>query len=642
MSDRVAAALVEAGSGTDRRDRDGGAGRLDEDICAGAVRDGRVGVGVVGAERDGGIGVDTAGAVRDGRVGVDAAGAVGGDGIGADAAGAVRDGRVGIGAAGAFDGEGRPGLGGAGHTPAGAGEQVDLRLLPAVLAAWATAAGAVVLGARAATVAGCVVLALGAAALAVPAVRSARGTGSGLLAVGAVGLLLLALGAQLASRDGGQLRTLAEDGARVRLTGVVRSTPRAVGVTTDPVDEPSASPPRAVRLLLAAQSVEVLGGAGDGVRAVRAVRDTGGPVATGAAVEVVAPGSAADLAYGATVEIEATLAPARDPAGRAVVRARALADVAERDPPGAALRAADRLRTGLRDTAAGVPGDAGRLLPGVVVGDTRDLGGLTDAMRASGLAHLTAVSGLHFSLVGGVAVALARRCAVPRRWRCLPVGAVMLGFVLLVQPGASVVRAAVMGGVGLLGLVAGRPARSVPALACAVVALLVVDPWLARDIGFVLSVVATAGITLLAGPLTRRWRAPVGSGRPGARDVLAAALAVPVAAQLVCAPVLLVLRPEVPLYGVLANLVVAPAVGPATLGGLAAALLGPWWPAAATATAHVAGAACWWIAAVARTAAGLPGARVGWVAGAPGAVLLAVAGAAVLVLVLRRGRDVAP
>jgi competence protein ComEC len=231
----------------------------------------------------------------------------------------------------------------------------------------------------------------------------------------------------------------------------------------------------------------------------------------------------------------------------------------------------------------------------------------------------------------------------------------MAAFVLVVQPGSSVVRAAVMGAVGVLGIVAGRPARSVPALACAVLLLVLVDPWLARDIGFTLSVVATAGIALLAGPLARRWSARTGTGSGADRGgggagspaaptagPIATALAVPVAAQAVCAPVILVLSPAVPTYAVLANVVAAPAVGPATIGGLVAAVLGLFWPAGAAWCAQLAGAACWWIATVARTATGLPGAQVAWAEGVLGQVLLACACAAAVVLVLRCRRGVAP
>lgn len=571
---------------------------------------------------------------------------------------------------------------------------MDVRLVPAAAAVWLVAAFAVLLPARAAVVAGAVSATLAAAVLGAsvprtgsgglragrsasragsggpgagrsaprtsgaspPTAPSSAATGPAALALGCVAVLLLVTGAQVHGREAGDLRGLADGGTRARITGTVRSTPATVGG--------GAAGDGLVRFLVAAGSVQVDGQAGSAARPTRA------------AVEVLAPASAGDLAYGTEVELTARLVPARSRSDRAVVRARTAERPFVRAPPPVPLRATELLRTGLVRTSEDVPGDAGRLLPAVAVGDTRGVGDLDDAMRASGLAHLTAVSGAHFSLLGGVVLALTARCRVPRRWRWLPVALVMAGFVAVVHPGASVVRAAVMGAVGVLGLVAGRPARSVPALACAVVVLLVVDPWLARDLGFVLSVVATAGIALLALPLARRWssRAAPGAepeddlaaGEPGTEPVeragshmrpapsdprpvrarppsaLAAALAVPVAAQAVCAPVVLLLSPTVPTYAVLANLAAAPAVAPATVGGLLAALLGPWWPAAATWCAQVAGAGCWWIAAVARTATRLPGGQIAWVGGAAGPVLLACASAAALVLVLRCRRGVAP
>uniref|UniRef100_UPI0018AB6641 ComEC/Rec2 family competence protein n=1 Tax=Cellulomonas hominis TaxID=156981 RepID=UPI0018AB6641 len=336
------------------------------------------------------------------------------------------------------------------------------------------------------------------------------------LAVGAVAVLLLATGTQVRAREAGDVRGLAEDRARVRLVGTVRSTPQAPGG--------GGGSRGVVRFLLAVDSVTVVGaGQGPGGGAGRGVDGPdGGALGTRAAVDVYAPAAASDLAYGTRVAVEARLSPVPDTARRAMARARADGDPAVRAPPPAVLRVADGLRTGLVATAAAVPGDAGRLLPAVAVGDTRGVGDLDDAMRVSGLAHITAVSGAHFSILGAVVLAVVTRCGVPRRWRWLPLALVLGGFVAVVQPGSSVVRAAVMGAVGVLGIVAGRPARSVPALACTVIVLLVVDPWLARDVGFVLSVVATAGIALLAGPLARRWSAPAGPARAhrarGAQD----------------------------------------------------------------------------------------------------------------------------
>jgi competence protein ComEC len=104
-------------------------------------------------------------------------------------------------------------------------------------------------------------------------------------------------------------------------------------------------------------------------------------------------------------------------------------------------------------------------------------------------------------------------------------------FVLLARPQPSVLRAAAMGVVALAGLASGSRARGVRVLCVAVVGLVVVDPWLARSPGFILSTLATVGILLL-GPA---WRDLLNRWLPRA---LAEAVAVPLAAQLVCLPVL--------------------------------------------------------------------------------------------------------
>lgn len=285
-------------------------------------------------------------------------------------------------------------------------------------------------------------------------------------------------------------------------------------------------------------------------------------------------------------------------------------------------RAAAAVRTTVARQADALGGDAGALLPGVTVGDTRAVPeDLRDALRVSGLTHLTAVSGAHFSLVGALAIACVGAVGAPRVLRAAAVALVGAGLVVLVGPSPSVLRAAVMACVACAGLLLGRRSASPAALSTAVVVLLVVDPWLATELGFALSVLATGGLVLLGGPLADRWAAHL--PRP-----VAVGLAAPVAAQVACGPVVLAVAPAVPVLAVVANLLAAPAVAPATVLGLAGALVGTWWPAGGDLLAAPAGAACWWIGAVARGVAATPGAAVTWVPGVPGMVLLAVAGAA--------------
>jgi competence protein ComEC len=278
------------------------------------------------------------------------------------------------------------------------------------------------------------------------------------------------------------------------------------------------------------------------------------------------------------------------------------------------------LRKGLSSTAARVldPRPAG-LLQGLVVGDTGAMDPvLEEDFRRAGLAHLTAVSGANVAIVlAGVLWPLRRR-AVDRRVQAGVAGLALVGFVLLAGPGPSVVRAAAMGAVTLLALAAGRPRAALPALGGAVCVLLLLDPGLARDPGFALSVAATAGIVLLAPGWSGILRAR------GCWPPLADAVAVSAAAGLVTAPLVAGLSGTVSLVSLPANLLAGPAVPLATVLGLTAAVTGALVPPLADVLVWFAGWPTRWLVLVAERAAALPDAATGWPAGTQGAVLLTV------------------
>ena len=295
------------------------------------------------------------------------------------------------------------------------------------------------------------------------------------------------------------------------------------------------------------------------------------------------------------------------------------------------LGTADRMRATFSALAAGLPGQGADLLPGLAIGDTSAVTPQLDAaMKVSSLSHLTAVSGANCAIVVGVAFAIAAGLGMPRLARVAIAALALVGFVILVTPEPSVIRAAAMAGVALLSLVVSRPGRGIPLLCIAVIVLLVADPWLARSYGFALSVLATAGLLVLAAPLAaafERWLP----------RWLALVVAVPLAAQLACQPVLLLLDPSLPLYGVVANLLAEPAAPFATILGLLACLLAPVVPPIAAVVGWLAWIPASWIAAVATFTAALPGARSPWPTGALGIALLIVLTGAVIVLLLRTG-----
>lgn len=343
------------------------------------------------------------------------------------------------------------------------------------------------------------------------------------------------------------------------------------------------------------------------------------------------------------LRITARLAPSLSDGDRiaAVLRVRESAGTEVVGKPSAVQRLAGRLRGGLREATDGLPADARALLPGLVVGDTaRITPELDEAFKETDLAHTLAVSGSNLTIIlalligpPGLAQLVERRGLAPRlgislRTTALFGGALTLAFVVVCRPDPSVLRAAACGAVALLALATGRRRSLIPALATAVLLLVLYDPWLARSYGFLLSVLATGALLTLA----PRWSAALRRRRVPPR--LAEALAAAAAAQALCAPVVAVLSARVSLVAVPCNLLAEFAIAPATVLGFAALATAPVAMPVAKALAWCASWPAGWLANVARTGAALPGAGVDWPGSWTGAALLAL----VTVVVVLAGR----
>lgn len=507
---------------------------------------------------------------------------------------------------------------------------LDLRLLTPALAAWTCAWGATGLtGARAwqaSAIGSVVALALAAALIGPvghyrpprhrhdPRPGNAGTVSAGPVAAG-VFLTCLTVTAVLGVSSAGQWvrardpTTLAvESGRVVTIEGTISERPRAT------------ASPRATTILTALDEVRI-----DGEPSRLGIRVLGG-----------APWLEQSL--GSRVTARGRLGAPGAGASEGAILGRGSEPKRIGDPSGT-LGAVGELRDGLSRATGRAGGrapvrwiggeDAGALalVPGLALGDDHALpGDLREDMRTVSMTHLTAVSGQHVVIVLGLV--LTGLGVLPRRWRALAGGIVLVGLVLLMRPSGSVLRAATMGAVLLVGVAAGRRSASIPALCGGMIVLLLVDPWQSRDYGFALSVAATGGILLGAGPIMAalsrhlpRWAA--------------ALIAVPVAAQLACAPLLILIQPRVGLWAVPANMMAAPPVPLATVAGLLAALAAPVWGSAADWLALPALGSCAWLAGVARFFAALPGATIPWPGGVGGALLLAMAEALPLVLIRR-------
>ncbi|MEH1168181.1 ComEC/Rec2 family competence protein [Micromonospora sp. CPCC 205539] len=489
----------------------------------------------------------------------------------------------------------------------------DLRLAGLAVAAWLTALAGLHLGVRAILLVAGVV----AAATAVGALHLLGRLGQPRAAVHRYGWIAVAVGlgvvcgaaataARLVVRDAPPIRALAEQRVPVTAELIVRDDPR-----------PIRSAGRPGMLLVSTELVQLTGPDGRRVRApVRLLALTTDPAWRG-------------LLPGQRLTAEGRLGLPRGGDLTAAV-------LSANGPPvphgvsSWAQRAAGALRAGLQRACAPLPDEPGGLLPGLVVGDTSRLPpAVEEDFRATGMTHLNAVSGSNVAIVVG-AVLLLARWARAGPWLAVGLcGLALVGFVILVRPSPSVVRAATMGAIGLAALAAGRPRAALPALAAAVTVLVLVDPELAGDPGFALSVLATGGLLLLA----PRWRD--GLRRRGVPAGLAEALAVPAAAQLACGPVVAGISGTVSLVAVPANLLAVPAIAPATVLGVLAAVVSPVWPAGAEFAAWLASWPAWWLVVIAKQGARLPAGNLPWPGGVSGALLLAALTVALLVAVRR-------
>ncbi|MDR2293680.1 MAG: ComEC/Rec2 family competence protein [Microbacterium sp.] len=297
-------------------------------------------------------------------------------------------------------------------------------------------------------------------------------------------------------------------------------------------------------------------------------------------------------------------------------------------PPGGALAVAAQLRRGLVERTQSFPGEGAQLIPGMAVGDTESVSSdLDETMKRSSLAHLLAVSGSNCLLVVGAGFACAAALRLPRGARVVVALGALAAFVILVTPEPSVVRAAAMCTVSMLALLLGRAKVGLHVLSVAVIVLLCSDPWLASEIGFALSVAATAALLVLGPPVART----VASILP---MWMALPLSAPLVAQLACAPILVLISPQVSLSGILANVLAAPAAPVATMAGMLGCFF-----AAVPVLGDLLIAIAWvpaqWVASTARLSASLPHAVLPWQEGLLGALALGAVCAAITVLLIR-------
>ena len=300
-----------------------------------------------------------------------------------------------------------------------------------------------------------------------------------------------------------------------------------------------------------------------------------------------------------------------------------------------------------------LPADAAGLPQAMLCGDRSGLSAaVQEALSASGASHIVAVSGLHVAMLFGVLLLLLGN----RGWQtALPGGLLLLLYVLMTGASPSVVRAALMLGLLLLGPLLGRENDPPTALALAALLCLLANPWAVSNLSFQLSFAAVAGLLLVSRRLERallalpalenllRWKAPSLPRRPryllvrtlrGFVRFVCGSLAATCGALLFTTPIAAAAFGSVPVYGLLTNLFVLPLATLCLTGALAVLALG----LISSALGGLAGWLLTWpvraIYGICKAVASLPGSRLSM--DLFGVAFLLFAGGLLLFALLRR------
>jgi competence protein ComEC len=256
-------------------------------------------------------------------------------------------------------------------------------------------------------------------------------------------------------------------------------------------------------------------------------------------------------------------------------------------------------------------GDAGNLLQAMVLGDDHVVSDdIIEQFRASGLLHMLAVSGQNVALLGIIFLFLLRAMRVHRFAAVAVAMAAVAMYVPLTGAGPSIMRAGVVGLLGLAAFLFSRQSDRCHFLALSAAVLMSVNPYSVLDPGFQLSYAAVLAIFFLAPVIAR----PLAFMPFALRE----AVAISTATGLATAPITLANFGQVSLVTVPANVVAAPAAGPVMFLGVLAVGIMPLLPLAAWALVAAASMCTGYLISVAAFFASLP--QAVYQGGAPGLV----------------------
>ena len=262
-------------------------------------------------------------------------------------------------------------------------------------------------------------------------------------------------------------------------------------------------------------------------------------------------------------------------------------------------------RGNLERVVSSLPQHARALVPGMSLGDDHQASArMRNDMKT---VSFTAVSGAHMSILLMTIGLLSPR---KKQWKLVVQLAVLLLFVALVGPQASVLRSFGVSLIAFGGMWSNREGGIYSSLSTVVIVACLLSPFDACSLGFCLSVLATWGVSVPA-----RWISHEGEKIGVATENawiprMSALLAIPLGAQLATLPVMISTNSWIGLWSIPAQILISPCVTPVTIASFAAALGAQLYAPLGFACAWIASWGTAWISGVARFFSSLPGARV--------------------------------
>ena len=225
-----------------------------------------------------------------------------------------------------------------------------------------------------------------------------------------------------------------------------------------------------------------------------------------------------------------------------------------------ALTPITNLRVAIKNTIfSNLPYDIATTINGMTVGDrSYEEQYFSEIVKKCGVSHVMVVSGSHMVIVCGSVYKLTSKLKFPKNISALLTILVTALFMALCGFSPSVLRAGFMYIFMLTGILFRKDTDPLNSLSIVTVVLLIANPFVLYDIGFILSAASTAGIIVLNPLFLRLMKADKWKFRP--LKTIAELILLTVSAQIATLPICIYFFGFVSPYAVLANLLISFAV----------------------------------------------------------------------------------